>query len=42
VTGRSGLIVSELTGKERSEKAVEEMQAVFDEIIQRIQATEAA
>ena len=36
VTGRSGLIVSELTGKERSEKAVEEMQAVFDEIIQRI------
>lgn len=42
VTGRTGLIVSELTGKERSEKAVEEMQAVFDEIIQRIEAKEAA
>ena len=42
VTGRSGLIVSELTGKERSEKAVEEMQAVFEEIIKRIQATEVA
>lgn len=41
-TGRSGLIVSELTGKERSDKAVEEMQGVYDEIVQRIQSMEEA
>lgn len=42
MTGRTGLMVSELTGKDRSEKAVDEMQAVYDEIVQRLQAGEAA
>ncbi len=35
-TGKSGRAVHELKGKERSQKAVDEMQAVYDEIIRRV------
>lgn len=35
-TGKSGRSVSELKGKERSAKAVVEMQAVYDEVLKRI------
>ena len=37
-TGKSGRAVHELKGRDRSQKAVDEMQAVFDEIQQRINA----
>lgn len=35
-TGKSGRAVHELRGRERSQKAVDEMQAVYDEILKRI------
>ncbi|MBC5767580.1 AAA family ATPase [Ramlibacter albus] len=35
-TGRTGRAVHELKGKDRSQKAVDEMQAVFDEITRRV------
>lgn len=35
VTGRTGRAVHELRGKDRSQKAIDEMQAVYDEIIAR-------
>lgn len=41
-TGRSGRAVHELKGKDRSQKAVDEMQAVYDEIIRRAAQAEAA
>lgn len=41
-TGRSGRAVHELRGKERSQKAVDEMRAVYDEIIGRASQAEAA
>lgn len=41
-TGRSGRAVHELRGKERSQKAVDEMRAVYDEIIRRVGQGEAA
>jgi len=34
-TGKSGRAVHELKGKERSEKAIQEMQAIYDEILTR-------
>lgn len=37
-TGKSGRIVHELRGKERSQKAVAEMNAVYEEILSRISA----
>jgi len=37
-TGKSGRAVHELKGKERSQKAINEMQAVYDEILNRINA----
>jgi chromosome partitioning protein len=37
-TGKSGRAVHELKGKERSQKAIDEMQAVYDEILKRINA----
>jgi chromosome partitioning protein len=39
-TGKSGRAVHELKGKDRSQKAVDEMRAVYDEIIQRINGKE--
>lgn len=41
-TGRSGRALHELKGKDRSQKAVDEMQAVYDEIIRRAAEAEAA
>jgi len=41
-TGRSGRAVHELRGKDRSQKAVDEMRAVYDEIIARATQAEAA
>jgi chromosome partitioning protein len=41
-TGRTGRAVHELKGKERSQKAVDEMRAVYDEILERAQAAEVA
>lgn len=38
-TGKSGKAVHELKGKERSQKAVAEMNAVYEEILQRINAS---
>lgn len=39
-TGKSGRAVHELKGRERSQKAVDEMQAVYDEILIRINGEE--
>ena len=39
-TGKSGRAVHELKGRERSQKAVDEMQAVYDEILSRINGEE--
>lgn len=39
-TGKSGKALHELKGADRSPKAIEEMQAVYDEIIVRINGTE--
>ena len=39
-TGKSGRAVHELKGKERSQKAINEMQAVYDEILRRINSQE--
>lgn len=39
-TGRSGRAVHELKGKDRSQKAVDEMRAVYDEILARAQQEE--
>lgn len=41
-SGRTGKAVHELKGKERSEKAVDEMRAVYDEITTRMKAQEVA
>lgn len=41
-TGRSGRAVHELRGKDRSQKAVDEMRAVYDEIIGHASEPEAA
>jgi chromosome partitioning protein len=38
--GRTGRAVHELKGKDRSQKAVDEMQAVFDEITRRVEEAE--
>lgn len=35
-TGKTGRALHELTGRERSEKAIEEMQAVYDEVKRRL------
>jgi len=39
-TGKSGRAVHELKGKDRSQKAIDEMQMVYQEIIQRINGAE--
>jgi chromosome partitioning protein len=39
-TGKSGRAVHELKGKDRSQKAIDEMRAVYDEIVQRINGKE--
>lgn len=39
-TGRTGRAVHELKGKERSQKAVDEMRAVYDEIVERARDAE--
>jgi len=39
-TGKSGRAVHELKGRDRSQKAIDEMKAVYDEIIKRINAKE--
>lgn len=39
-TGKSGRAVHELKGKERSQKAIDEMQAVYDEVKRRVVAEE--
>jgi chromosome partitioning protein len=39
-TGKSGRAVHELKGKDRSQKAIDEMRAVYDEIIRRINGKE--
>jgi len=41
-TGKSGRAVHELKGRDRSQKAIDEMRAVYDEIIARINGTEVA
>ena len=39
-TGRTGRAAHELKGKDRSQKAIDEMRAVYDEIISRVKANE--
>lgn len=39
-TGKTGRALHELRGSDRSEKAISEMQAVYDEILQRINSVE--
>jgi len=39
-TGKSGKAVHELKGRDRSQKAIDEMQAVYEEIIKRINGQE--
>jgi chromosome partitioning protein len=39
-SGKSGKAVHELKGRDRSQKAIDEMQAVYDEIIKRINGKE--
>lgn len=39
-TGKTGRAVHELKGRDRSKKAIDEMEAVYREIIERINGTE--